>query len=473
VALATSTPVPLIIDTDLGFDVDDVGAIAVAHALADQGHADILAIVCNTGNDACIIGVDVVNTYYGRHMPIGSYKGRFGSYTDNGQASHYMNQVKGRFPHTVNSRNDVASALDVYKSALQKADDKSVVIASIGETTNLQDLLRNDKELVKQKVKKIVYMDGDFNFGCADGAYGPNDECWQSAQYVVANMPSPDVEQIFQLHGDNHNGWWTGRDPKCGMDDNNPVKVAYSDMCRNTGWCDNYGRDSWDLNTVYVAVMGAPGGGQCAIGSGVACAYSVSDDGKTEYRNYNDHSKNMYDFRLIGDISSVGNTIEELLCQAPGHGPSPSPPSPSPSIGCKVNTNAEAGAGPPMSGYGGGDYKMAWDGNTNTFYDYSQANGGWTQASLSSHSAVTGIKWYPRANFNSRHVGGRFVGVTADNREVTLATISDVSDGWNTISVKQSEVVTSVKYYSPDGGYGNIAEIEVYTPCQTSSKVMV
>ena len=31
-------PVQLIIDTDLGFDVDDVGAIAVAHALADQGH---------------------------------------------------------------------------------------------------------------------------------------------------------------------------------------------------------------------------------------------------------------------------------------------------------------------------------------------------------------------------------------------------------------------------------------------------
>ena len=43
----------------------------------------------------------------------------------------------------------------------------------------------------------------------------------------------------------------------------------------------------------------------------------MSDDGKTEYRNYNDHSKNMYDFSLIGDISSVGNTIEELLCQAP------------------------------------------------------------------------------------------------------------------------------------------------------------
>jgi inosine-uridine nucleoside N-ribohydrolase len=45
----SSAPVQLIIDTDLGFDVDDVGAIAIAHALANEGKVDILGIVCNTG----------------------------------------------------------------------------------------------------------------------------------------------------------------------------------------------------------------------------------------------------------------------------------------------------------------------------------------------------------------------------------------------------------------------------------------
>jgi len=325
-ALAARTyadKVQLIIDTDLGFDVDDVGAIAVAHALADQGHVDLIGVVCNTGRDACIVGVDIVNTYYGRsNTSIGSFKGRFGSYTDNGQDSHYVNDLKSKFPHTVNTRDDVPSALDVYRTALQRANNKSVTIASIGETTNLQDLLRNEMDLVRAKVKKIVYMDGDFNFGCADGSYGPNDECWESAEYVVANMPSPDVEQIFQLHGDNHNGWWVGNDAKCSMDTSNPVKVAYSDMCQNawSGVCDNYGRDSWDPNTVYVAIMGEVGGGQCNIGSGQACAYSVSDDGRTEYRDYNDHSKNMYDFSLVNDISYVGNVIEDLLCQAPRYG---------------------------------------------------------------------------------------------------------------------------------------------------------
>ena len=225
-AVLAAAPVQLIIDTDLGFDVDDVGALAVAHALSDQGRVDILGVVCNTGRDACIVGVDIVNTYYGRaNVLIGSFKGKFGSYTDNGQDWHYVNDLKAQFPHTVTGRDDVSSALDVYTKALQQAANKSVTIASIGETTNLQDLLRNDLELVRAKVKRVVYMDGDFNFGCARGTYGPNDECWKSAQYVVATMPSPDVEQIFQLHGDNHNGWWVGNTPKCAYDAANPVKV--------------------------------------------------------------------------------------------------------------------------------------------------------------------------------------------------------------------------------------------------------
>ena len=87
---------------------------------------DILGVVCNTGRDACIVGVDIVNTYYGRaDTPIGAFKGRFGSYTDNGQDSHYVNELQRRFPHTVHSRNDVPSALDIYRAALQRAHNQA------------------------------------------------------------------------------------------------------------------------------------------------------------------------------------------------------------------------------------------------------------------------------------------------------------------------------------------------------------
>ena len=42
-------PVKLIIDTDMGFDVDDVGALCVAHALQDMNETEILLVIHNTG----------------------------------------------------------------------------------------------------------------------------------------------------------------------------------------------------------------------------------------------------------------------------------------------------------------------------------------------------------------------------------------------------------------------------------------
>lgn len=44
-AVTTAAPIQLIIDTDLGFDVDDVGAIAVANYFQDVGEAEILCMV--------------------------------------------------------------------------------------------------------------------------------------------------------------------------------------------------------------------------------------------------------------------------------------------------------------------------------------------------------------------------------------------------------------------------------------------
>ena len=41
----SSSPVPkLIIDTDMDFDVDDVGALCAAHGLVSLGEAEILAV---------------------------------------------------------------------------------------------------------------------------------------------------------------------------------------------------------------------------------------------------------------------------------------------------------------------------------------------------------------------------------------------------------------------------------------------
>ena len=69
-------PSKLIIDTDIGGgacrDVDDVLAVCMAHALADRGEADILAIVVDSLPSAGAGVVSVLNRWYGRdYIPLG------------------------------------------------------------------------------------------------------------------------------------------------------------------------------------------------------------------------------------------------------------------------------------------------------------------------------------------------------------------------------------------------------------------
>merc|ERR1711957_389751 len=129
-----------------------------------------------------------------------------------------------------------------------------------------------------------------------------------------------------------------------------------------------------------------------------------------------------------------------------------------------VETGETSGAGPATTQYGGGDYSMAWDGDVHTFYDFSQSDGAWTQAKLQEQVRVGHIEFVPRSGFLDRNVGGRFVGIGVDGSESELATISSTpSQGWNGLVVSITDTVASVKYVSPNGGWGNIAEIKVFT----------
>jgi len=133
--------------------------------------------------------------------------------------------------------------------------------------------------------------------------------------------------------------------------------------------------------------------------------------------------------------------------------------------GIKIGATASKGAEPGQTEYGGGDFTKAWDGDTTTFYDYTKANGGFTEAKLPAESPVTSIMYFPRSQYLDRYTGGTFVGYTAAGSEVLLATIADdPSLRWNLLNVSNTTKVTTVRYNSPDDGFGNMAEIEVYGP---------
>ena len=75
-ATVAAAPVKLIVDTDAGFDVDDVGAISVANALQDAGEAEIIAVSHTNGFIKGIGAVSSLMRFYGRDsVPLGAYKG--------------------------------------------------------------------------------------------------------------------------------------------------------------------------------------------------------------------------------------------------------------------------------------------------------------------------------------------------------------------------------------------------------------
>ncbi|GMH64177.1 hypothetical protein TrLO_g325 [Triparma laevis f. longispina] len=313
---AISTPVKLIIDTDLGFDVDDVGALSVAHHLQDIGKAEIIAILHNTAFPKGIGGVDVIQNYYNSSAILGAYEGAWGSSDDAINAQDkYTSLIEEDFPSSVKTYNDVNAAVDSYRRALESQEDNSVVIASIGELTNLRDILKAEPQLFAQKVKSIYYMDGGYNFGCGDSDgsewspwLGSTEDCDGAAQYVVENVPTS-VKQVFSLNGADI---YTGSrfNDGCGS---GPVKMSYQK------WT-NYGsRPSWDPITIWYAVYG-----ESSLYSTATAETTTVDYYGREVYDKSDTSNNMYqtwiDSTRKGDVTK---NLDDAICAAPCLGSTP------------------------------------------------------------------------------------------------------------------------------------------------------
>lgn len=166
VAAQTGKPVKIIFDTDMDSDCDDLGALAILHALADQGEAEIVATMVSSGNPWSCQCLSVINTYYGRpEIPIGVYKGPL-----KGKASKYALKMAERFPHALHAAADAPDAVKLYRQLLLKQPDHSVVIVTVGYLSNLANLLKLPAEgklpsgvdIVKRKVRQWVCMGGNF-----------------------------------------------------------------------------------------------------------------------------------------------------------------------------------------------------------------------------------------------------------------------------------------------------------------------
>ena len=93
----------IIIDTDIGPDCDDVGALAMLNIYANQGLCRILGVSHCTSNPYGAGTIDVINRYYGRpDVAIGTYYGE-GFLTDE-VCMRYNRFITTHFPNRYSRR---------------------------------------------------------------------------------------------------------------------------------------------------------------------------------------------------------------------------------------------------------------------------------------------------------------------------------------------------------------------------------
>jgi inosine-uridine nucleoside N-ribohydrolase len=251
-------PVKVILDTDIAGDYDDVGAMAVLHNLADDGEADILAVMSCNAYHTTVPTISVLNEYFGRaDIPVGVTKAEW---PNKDCPQQWAQAIISKYPHALKSNDSAPDAVQLYREILASQPDTSVTIITVGFFTNLANLLDsgpddhselNGTELVKKKVKELVSMAAGIEEGKESGREYNVFVDAPASKKVFNEWPTPVTLSGFEIGEKVLTGIKLIHNDSI---QNSPVKDAYQvalNYDKNTT-----GRMSWDQTAVLVAIKG-------------------------------------------------------------------------------------------------------------------------------------------------------------------------------------------------------------------------
>tara|TARA_R110002020_G_scaffold312101_3_gene527620 strand:- start:49483 stop:51252 length:1770 start_codon:yes stop_codon:yes gene_type:complete len=306
-AKQVSNPVSVIFDTDMGFDYDDVGALAVLHALEKKGGAKILATIASTKYEGVAAVLNVLNTYYGKpDIPIGVPKGDALILKD---SQGWSDTLLTKYLHHIWFNKEVPGAVELYRRILKDRPDNSVTLLTVGFLTNIAALLASPadnisplsgKELVERKVYGMVSKAGEFPSGKEFNI----EEDVTAANYVFKNWKRPLLFSGFEIGSEIKTGL-----PLVQNTDvrNSPVKDVYR-ISMPQAEMDAEGRMSWDQTAVMVAIRGygshyRPRSGKIQIGK----------DGSNTWNPKGNHQYLI----ATGPQGEMQRTIDDLMMELP------------------------------------------------------------------------------------------------------------------------------------------------------------
>ncbi len=185
--------IPVILDTDIGGDIDDTFALALLHNFESRGVCKLLGVTTTDVNPADVDFVAAFNANYGRpEIPVGVGVGRKdGSYLS-GITS--QKDASGALEYPVPEGFKAREAIPLLRETLAAAEDCSVVIVLLGPCSNLAALLDSSadaasplggRELVEKKVRLLSVMAGAFAIDETAASYAAHRE-WN----VICDVPA-------------------------------------------------------------------------------------------------------------------------------------------------------------------------------------------------------------------------------------------------------------------------------------------
>ena len=252
-------PVNIIFDTDMGPDYDDIGAITLLHAMADSGECNILATIACNQHPYIAAVLNTMNTYFKRpNIPVGVVRGNAVNIS---AIQKWDSMLVANYPHSIQSNEQAADALSLYRKLLAAAPDKSITIVTVGFFTNMANLLQSGPDafspktgraLIQQKVKLLVSMAGRFDHEMGGFREFNVMKDAPASEITFNQWPTPIIFSGFEIGAKIFTGLPIVNNAAI---QHSPVKDVFArsiPLDPN----DKNGRMSWDETAVLVAVRG-------------------------------------------------------------------------------------------------------------------------------------------------------------------------------------------------------------------------
>ncbi len=289
--------IPVVLDTDIGGDIDDAFALALLHRFADEGVCKLLGVTLTNADPDAATFVAAENALYGRpNIPVALPK-KAGRNTDNyPSATLAMKDDDGNALYPVPDGFKPEEPVALLRKLLAEAEDASVVVIQVGFSTNLAALLDtpgddvsplSGKELVAKKVRFLSVMGGAFAVDPTAEKYRDHAE-WNikndvpAAQKLAREWPSAIAFSGYEV-GDRI------RMSTVNLKNDHRSKKARFLRDAYEHWASkaapkeglNHRRPTWDLTSVLFVLRPEEGRGYFQLSDpGVV---TFEDDGKTRF----------------------------------------------------------------------------------------------------------------------------------------------------------------------------------------------